>query len=474
MKEPGRKNLYYSLLLAAVMMMLLIGYFIWMLPSLYVSYTEEQNLKAIRSQHQTFLETGTYEQVHVRNPTACMSIKIPFEEAYIEAASKMMTVKITPADAETADLMKEIRSFARTYEFHTSLKKPVRLLKKMEQILKKLQLPVQAEILYQQSTDHLYDNETVRVHTVDGHGIILETTVSDQHHQYTNYLAMQQGTDAMVFSVLPVVTPQMEEIRPVVMQSVPMLGAVLLFIVLIFSQLYSAGIVHPMYQKLLDMNQSLLEENERQEMFLRASSHQLKTPVTAALLLLDGIIGGIGKYKDYKKYLPKVKEQLLSMRSIIEEILSLHKSRKTQNACSICLYDLVRTQTASYQLPAADRHLEILLEGSSDTSVWADCDILSKIIDNLLANAVAYTPHGGRITIFLSSRKLVIRNDGITIPQDILPHIFEPFVCGEHQTAPHGLGLYIAAYYAKMMSASLEIRNLENSVEAVLVFHPPQ
>lgn len=474
MKEPGRKNLYYSLLLAVVMMILLIGYFIWMLPSLYVSYTEEQNLKAIRSQHQTFLETGTYEQVRVRNPTACMSVKIPFEESYIEAASKMLTVKITPSDTETAALMEEIRSFARTYSFQTPTKKPVRLLKKMDQIFKKVHLPVQTEILYQQTADDLYDKETVRVHTLDKHGMILETTVSDQHHQYTNYLAMQQGPDALVFSVLPVVTPQMEEIRPVVMQSVPMLAAVLLLLVLIFSQLYSAGIVHPMYQKLLDMNQSLLEENERQEMFLRASSHQLKTPVTAALLLLDGIIGGIGKYKDQKKYLPKVKEQLLSMRSIIDEILSLHKSHRKQNARSIYLYDLIQTQTASYQLPAADRQLQILVEGSSDVSVWADYDILSKIIDNLLSNAVAYTPQGGRITISISSQKLVIQNDGITIPQDMLPHIFEPFVCGEHQTAPHGLGLYIAAYYAKMMSAALEIRNLENSVEAALVFHPHQ
>ena len=80
MKELGRKNLCYSLLLAAVLMLLLIGYFIWMLPSLYVAYVEEQNLEAIRKQNQAFIETGTYDHVRVKNPTACISVKIPLEE----------------------------------------------------------------------------------------------------------------------------------------------------------------------------------------------------------------------------------------------------------------------------------------------------------------------------------------------------------------------------------------------------------
>lgn len=481
MKELGRKNLWYSLLLAAVMMLLLIGYFIWMLPSLYVSYTEEQNLEAIKIQHQAFLDTGTYDQVRVKNPTACMSVKIPFEGAYIEAASKMIAVKIQAADAETEELLQDFCAFVQDMQSELAGKRFVdsqmrdelaRMKKRAEHIFtKKVQLPVQIETLYTRTQEGMYDKESFSMHAGPDNGIIIQSAVFDQSNQYTNYLAVAQVSDGMVFSVLPVITPQMEEIRPIVMQSVPMLCAVILILVLLFSQLYSNGIVHPVYQKLQDLNQSLLEENERQEMFLRATSHQLKTPVTAALLLLDGMIGQIGKYKDYEKYLPKVKEQLLSMRRIIEEILSLNKKLSSCKKCQIHLYEAVGALADSYRVAAADKQLELTVEGDKETYIWADEAMFIKIIDNLLSNAVAYTPQGEKVLILIFGQAIVIRNEGVTIPQELLLHIFEPFVCGEHQTSSHGLGLYIAMYYAKLMYAQLQIQNEENGVEAVLTFH---
>ena len=481
MKELGRKNLWYSLLLAAVMMLLLIGYFIWMLPSLYVSYTEEQNLEAIKSQHQAFLDTGTYDQVHVKNPTACMSVKIPFEGAYIEAASKMIAVKIQAADAETETLLHDFCTLVHDMQNELSGKQAVdaqmrdelaRMAKRAEHIFaQKVQLPVQIKTLYTRTQEGMYDKESFRMHAGPDNGIIIQSAVFDQSNQYTNYLAVSRVSDGIVFSVLPVITPQMEEIRPIVMQSVPMLCAVLLMLVLLFSQLYSNGIVHPVYQKLQDLNQSLLEENERQEMFLRATSHQLKTPVTAALLLLDGMIGQIGKYKDYEKYLPKVKEQLLSMRRIIEEILSLNKNRSSSKKCQIHLYEAAGALAESYRVAAADKQLELKVEGDKKTYIWADEAMFIKIIDNLLSNAIAYTPQREKILISISGQTMIIRNEGVTIPQELLPHIFEPFVCGKHQTSSHGLGLYIAMYYAKLMYAQLRIQNEGNGVEAVLTFH---
>lgn len=116
MKRLGQKNLLYSLLLACIMMLLLISYFIWMLPSLYVSYTVEQNLHAIKKQHQTFVETGSYSHVNVRNPSACFSIKIPFEEKKIEIVSKLASINITALDADTKSLLADIQKFAYTLD----------------------------------------------------------------------------------------------------------------------------------------------------------------------------------------------------------------------------------------------------------------------------------------------------------------------------------------------------------------------
>ncbi|MDE7310399.1 MAG: HAMP domain-containing histidine kinase [Eubacterium sp.] len=483
----SQKNLFYSLLLAAALLLFFISYMIWMLPSLYVSYTEEQNLEAIKKQHRTFMETGTYSDVSVKNPTACVSIRIPFEKKDMELISKMVSVRITPTDPNIQALAAEVREFLQNFSIDDWVQQPEekaggirfadkqlrervdRWQHKLADLLEdKVWLPVQIEVLQEKGETGFHYAEDFRIHIGAGDELILESAVSDRNQKYTNYLAVEKTEDGIVFSVLPVITPQMEEIRPIVMQSVPMLCAVILLLVLAFSQIYSNGIVQPAYQKLQDSNRRLLEENERQEMFLRATSHQLKTPITAALLLLDGMIGKIGKYCDRDKYLPKVKEQLLSMRRMVEEILSLNRSRQKADFQKVQLYGLVQAQADSYRLAAAEKRLQISIEGEQEAAFFADAGSLARIIDNLLSNAVAYTPSGGSIVVALSQQKLVIRNEGTVIPKELLPHIFEPFVHGEQQTGSHGLGLYIAAYYARMMHMDLSIRNQDHGVEAVL------
>ena len=67
-----------------------------------------------------------------------------------------------------------------------------------------------------------------------------------------------------------------------------------------------------------------------------------------------------------------------------------------------------------------------------------------------------------------------IENSGVTIPEELLPHIFEPFVSGTNGvsdmgTSSHGLGLYIASYYAKKLGFSLTIQNGEACVIATLL-----
>lgn len=80
----------------------------------------------------------------------------------------------------------------------------------------------------------------------------------------------------------------------------------------------------------------------------------------------------------------------------------------------------------------------------------------------------------GRTEIETGRRGIQIRNFGVTIPEELLPHIFEPFVSGNHgRTATagsHGLGLYIASYYAKKLGISLSVTNQEDSVVTEILF----
>jgi signal transduction histidine kinase len=233
------------------------------------------------------------------------------------------------------------------------------------------------------------------------------------------------------------------------------------------------------YQELEVKNQYLAEENKRQEVFLRASSHQLKTPITAALLLVQGMISEVGKYKDVKEYLPQVKQQLQSMQKIVEDILYLNHCSQNLQKEPIVLAELVDECINSYRIQIEEKSLLLMTEGQ-EPKLETDRELFKNILDNLLSNAIHFTPEGGKISISYDAHRLCIINYGTTIAEELLPHIFEPFVTsanvieqnssGSRGNNGHGLGLYVVAYYAKFLHCQVKIHNIPQGVMAELIY----
>lgn len=541
----GERNLFYSMVLAGCMLTFLVGYFVYMLPSLYVDYTMEQNLQSIKAQHKMYVQSGSYADVQVKNPTACFSIKIPDMEDSIYLATKFFSVKVDVEDPKIRELFAEFRSLLKAYDQNSGESNIYdtdnfgeRFAEKAEEwggtlggtfqsmISEMACLPLQIQVLEQQSMENEYHNEYRKVHRVSDELIIFEMGVEDRSSRYINYMAVQRTEGSLILTFLPVVTPDMNEIRPIVFQSLPMLGAVIFLLVLLFSQIYSRGIVSPIvrlvqhteqmknsrgfqqipmdkdlsevlssrkdeigalavtidalyqtirtkYEELEEKNQALAEENKRQEVLLRASSHQLKTPISAALLLVDGMKNKIGRYQDTQTYLPKVKEQLLSMKKMVEDILYLNHCGETVDIQRIEIRRVLETKLEVYRIAIADRQLEVHVEGLESVVIDTDETLFAQILDNILSNVVNYTPQKERVQITLTAQELWIKNTGIQIDVDILPHIFEPFVSGNHektdrQSSSHGLGLYIAAYYARKLGMRIDISNQEDGVVTVI------
>lgn len=531
----GRRNLFYSMILAGCMLTFLVGYFVYMLPSLYVDYTMEQNLKAIKEQHRSFVETGTYKEVQIKNPTSCFSVKIPDDGESIFITSKMFSAEIKVTDERLMEIFTELREYFKDYngqeEFDAEgLKsqfeeKGERWAEILQEVFSEnLSLPFQIQMKEFGDMENGYQNEYGKMHLVSDEFVVFEMGIEDANNKYVNYMAVGRKEDSLIMTYLPVMTPDMNEIRPIVLQSIPMLGAVIFLLVLLFSQAYSRGIVTPIvqlvrhtqlrkdahafevspmeekwekrgdeigmlavtieelyqklrasYEELEEKNQKLEEENKRQEVLLRASSHQLKTPISAALLLVDGMKNNIGKYQDREKYLPKVKEQLLSMKKMVEDILFLNHCGENLDFENVEIRKVLETQLALYRITITDRQLNVSIEGLPAKILYTDETALTHILSNLLSNAVNYTPSGERIRILLEEEKLTIQNQGSHIDEELLPHIFDPFVSGSHNQKEsnlnsHGLGLYIASYYAKKTSLRIKINNIGDSVVTLLYF----
>lgn len=546
----SRKTFLYSVLLAAVMVAFITGYFVFMLPSLYVDYVMESNLEAVVQVQKGYMETGSYDGLAVKNPSAMYTLEVPGSGEELYLSGKFFTAAVQIRDGELREALRRamealqsgggaanalaggedgdetgdndgqsaggdeeggdaggderVQAFAKLWELVGEKFAGERILRE--------DYPVELQIEGKEN-QNAYKTGYSRVHMPSGNLVVYESGVSDEDYSYTTYMAMGYRRDALVLTVFFTMTPRMEEITPVVLGSLPMIVLVVFLLVLVASRFFSGRIVNPiirlagcaqraglseefaaesfavgghdeigalarslreLYEKLrgsyieLERKNDLLkEENRRQEVFLQATSHQLKTPVAAALLLVEGMMGEVGKYRDTKKYLPEVKTQLLSMRRIVEDILALNYRADHMETETFAVEALAEEVAAAYAPQAKEKSLEMEVRGNA--VVRTDREILKTIVDNLFSNAVAYTPAGGRIEAEITDRGIRLRNYGVTIEEKLLPGILEPFVSGSG-TKGKGLGLYIAAYYSRLLGFEIEVKNQRDHVLAELFF----
>lgn len=226
--------------------------------------------------------------------------------------------------------------------------------------------------------------------------------------------------------------------------------------------------INYLYQSLLSMIENLeiekqrVSESEKSKVdFLRAASHELKTPVTALNATLENMILGIGKYKDYDTYLPECKEMTERLAEMIHDILETSKvgvSVKNEIAARVDLSNLLSSLCEPYVLIAKTKGIAFHLDLSDNFSVVLPPHLFEKAISNILANAVAYTETGGIISVYFDRQRIIIENECTPIPIDTLQHLFEPFYQPDFDRncdkGGNGLGLYIVDTFLKAMGIS--------------------
>lgn len=538
----SKKTLLYSLILALIMVIFLVGYFILMLPALYVSYAEDSNYEEIMAVHKNYMADGSYDKSSLKNAMNMVTLEIPGGENCVNIINAYMNLNVMIKDEELREIIRKIKDRLGNLNDDTTTVKEEELKDYFTKIKDRLILdnmlpedyPVELELSFNKKSE--WKKQSAKVMSVSDNRLAVETSVTDGNNYYTAYFVIDNGkADSLVISMLSVITPGMKEIRPIILQSLPMIVAVIFFLMLILSQIFSNRIVTPIirladyagklnltrkdkiepfdigladknkehrgkgrrkknqnhekdeiaelgetlyqlyeqlhsnYLLLGEKAQALEEENKRQEVFLRASSHQLKTPIAAALLLVEGMMDEIGKYKNTKETLPKVKEQIMFMKKIVEEILYLNHSTDDVQISEISVDLAVKDVISAYQVPIQDKEIALHLEGIPFTA-WTNMEILKKIIDNLMSNAVNHTIQKGLIKIIYENPRLILYNQGDNIPDSLLPHVFEPFVSSDDRQKGKGLGLYVVSWYGKLLEIRVEIKNTTDGVRVSLEF----
>ncbi|TWP22135.1 HAMP domain-containing histidine kinase [TM7 phylum sp. oral taxon 346] len=212
--------------------------------------------------------------------------------------------------------------------------------------------------------------------------------------------------------------------------------------------------INELYQNLWQMIRSLEYENKRitqlekeKIAFLRAASHELKTPLAALRIMLENMQLNIGEYKNRDQYLAESVAQVDRLAAMVNDVLrsgsiaeqALHQEKRLR------IDKLVTEVVDDYMLLAKTRSMTFTVN-TEPTTIRANRDMMRHVISNLVSNAVRHGDAGSVITITCNQHELAIENACKPLTKQQLQRVFDPFYRGSATTKQHtdssGIGLY--------------------------------
>jgi two-component system sensor histidine kinase GlrK len=215
----------------------------------------------------------------------------------------------------------------------------------------------------------------------------------------------------------------------------------------------------------------LSEIAEERNKFLRHMSHELKTPLAnireGTELLMEGAVGSLsGEQREVAGIL---RENSLRLQRLIENLLSYSEwqaKRAGLEASEVRLEPLVTSAIDTYQLPINAHRIRLDLQ-VEDVTLMADRTKLKLILDNLISNAVKFTPDGGTLTVRAhqdaGAAQVVIdvADTGPGIPAAERARIFEAFYQGATPQGGlvrgTGIGLSVVEEFVHAHGGTVEI-----------------
>ena len=138
------------------------------------------------------------------------------------------------------------------------------------------------------------------------------------------------------------------------------------------------------------------------------------------------------------------------------------------------LAELCRETICKNRINADSKGIKLELETRETEIRWeSNQGMLGKILENLVSNGIKHTEENGSVKVIVEKRKITVGNKPGHIDESISGSIFDPFVTGvdngsSEDRKGHGLGLYIAKYFAGKLDLKLRGENLQDGVQFVL------
>jgi two-component system, OmpR family, sensor kinase len=196
--------------------------------------------------------------------------------------------------------------------------------------------------------------------------------------------------------------------------------------------------------------------------FVANASHQLRTPLTGIKLRLEAIRAEGGTAAEQAA---KAEGELDRLSALVDDLLALARAAADRTPGeSLDLGEAVRAAGRRWAAPAAEAGQELAVDGEGGARIWAAPADVAHMLDNLLENAIRYSPRGSRIDVGLDRNGgrpgFVVSDTGPGIPPEERERVFDRFYRGAEGTSTGpgtGLGLAIVAELAERWQGTVEL-----------------
>jgi signal transduction histidine kinase len=215
-------------------------------------------------------------------------------------------------------------------------------------------------------------------------------------------------------------------------------------------------------------------------------AHEIKNPMTAIGTFIQLLPH---KYEDEefrRDFYQVAMDETMRVNNLITELLDLVRP-KDSNFAYGDLHDLIEKMVLLVSPQSRGKRIDISRQfDEAIGQVWMDSEKVKQVILNLLANALDFTPQGGKIEVITRHQQekdghrralIEVKDSGVGIPVSDINRVFDPYFTTKHKSNMHkgtGLGLFIAYQHVQDHRGTIEVRSKVNEGTTFLITLPAE
>ena len=217
--------------------------------------------------------------------------------------------------------------------------------------------------------------------------------------------------------------------------------------------------------------------NRAKREFLFNMSHDIRTPMNAIIGFSDLLEKHIDEKDRAVDYIAKIKSSSSFLLSLINYVLEMARIESGKASLKIELgsySELIHSLNAVFEPSLKSKNLSYLCYNTVEhDAILCDRTKIREILLNIISNSIKYTPEGGKISVKIeetpaprkgfASYRITVKDNGIGMSKEYLPHIFEEFTREHSSTESHitgtGLGLPIVKSLVNLMGGTIDVES---------------